>query len=364
MRQDKRPDPRPRHGFAAPRPIQGHALIVDDIEVERAWSIRHAALAPHDGWLYIAWTGGVSRVHLKGDGTADGAPERIASFSSGGSHWSRSIAFGADGAWSATLTQRGDGVHVALLDAREFLELAPAGLRAAIAHTARAGVHNVQRGMVSKLDDASRVELARALRGLGRHDEARAALDAVLRWTLDDNSSGKDAALQRWVKQVTLAVFDEGHHYVRAGLWGRAVDMMAHARLLLVTATPSRADATASCDACHTRHTFSAEEARQPQACQTCHMGFDHAQWEMMRIERTPNRGPAAARNTGVAMAAARFVAFLDSDDLWLPHHLERCVSALDRNPDVDWVYGACRLVDLTNGGEIQASSLDRKSVV
>jgi hypothetical protein len=38
---------------------------------------------------------------------------------------------------------------------------------------------------------------------------------------------------------------------------------------------------TASCDACHTRHTFSVQEARQPQACQTCHMGFDHPQWEM-----------------------------------------------------------------------------------
>ena len=37
----------------------------------------------------------------------------------------------------------------------------------------------------------------------------------------------------------------------------------------------------ASCDACHTRHTFSKKEAQQPQACQTCHMGFDHAQWEM-----------------------------------------------------------------------------------
>lgn len=37
----------------------------------------------------------------------------------------------------------------------------------------------------------------------------------------------------------------------------------------------------ASCDACHTRHTFSVEEARQPQACETCHMGFDHPQWEM-----------------------------------------------------------------------------------
>jgi hypothetical protein len=37
----------------------------------------------------------------------------------------------------------------------------------------------------------------------------------------------------------------------------------------------------ASCDACHTRHSFSVAEARSPQACQTCHMGFDHPQWEM-----------------------------------------------------------------------------------
>jgi hypothetical protein len=37
----------------------------------------------------------------------------------------------------------------------------------------------------------------------------------------------------------------------------------------------------ASCDACHTRHLFSKAEARQPEACKTCHMGFDHPQWEM-----------------------------------------------------------------------------------
>ncbi|MGB8930942.1 MAG: multiheme c-type cytochrome [Anaeromyxobacteraceae bacterium] len=37
----------------------------------------------------------------------------------------------------------------------------------------------------------------------------------------------------------------------------------------------------AGCDACHTRHLFSKAEARQPEACQTCHMGFDHPQWEM-----------------------------------------------------------------------------------
>jgi hydroxylamine dehydrogenase len=37
----------------------------------------------------------------------------------------------------------------------------------------------------------------------------------------------------------------------------------------------------ASCDSCHTRHSFSIAEAREPEACATCHMGFDHPQWEM-----------------------------------------------------------------------------------
>jgi hypothetical protein len=43
-------------------------------------------------------------------------------------------------------------------------------------------------------------------------------------------------------------------------------------------------------------------------------------------------------------------VAFYDSDDVWLPHHLADCVDALDRNPDVDWVYAACRVVDYASG--------------
>jgi hypothetical protein len=37
----------------------------------------------------------------------------------------------------------------------------------------------------------------------------------------------------------------------------------------------------ASCDACHSRHTFSVKEAKQPLVCQTCHMGYDTPQWEM-----------------------------------------------------------------------------------
>jgi len=36
-----------------------------------------------------------------------------------------------------------------------------------------------------------------------------------------------------------------------------------------------------SCDECHTRHAFSKKEAQSPYACQQCHMGYDHPQWEM-----------------------------------------------------------------------------------
>lgn len=36
-----------------------------------------------------------------------------------------------------------------------------------------------------------------------------------------------------------------------------------------------------SCDECHTRHAFSKIEASNPYACQQCHMGYDHPQWEM-----------------------------------------------------------------------------------
>ncbi len=34
------------------------------------------------------------------------------------------------------------------------------------------------------------------------------------------------------------------------------------------------------CDTCHTRHEFSAVEARKPETCSTCHNGVDHNEWE------------------------------------------------------------------------------------
>jgi len=56
------------------------------------------------------------------------------------------------------------------------------------------------------------------------------------------------------------------------------------------------------CDSCHTRHKFSVDEARSPLACNTCHMGFDHPQYEMwstskhgtiFQLEPTTGRAPS-----------------------------------------------------------------------
>ncbi len=44
------------------------------------------------------------------------------------------------------------------------------------------------------------------------------------------------------------------------------------------------------CDECHTRHTFSKQEARNPRACQQCHMGYDHPQWEMWQSAKHGTR--------------------------------------------------------------------------
>jgi hypothetical protein len=62
---------------------------------------------------------------------------------------------------------------------------------------------------------------------------------------------------------------------------------------------------SASCDSCHTRHTFSVAEAKSPQACETCHMGFDHPQWEMYSSSKHGVREDLKQRGILKAEAAA-----------------------------------------------------------
>jgi glycosyltransferase involved in cell wall biosynthesis len=60
---------------------------------------------------------------------------------------------------------------------------------------------------------------------------------------------------------------------------------------------------------------------------------------ERIRVINQTNRGASAARNAGVAQARGRYVAFLDSDDLWLPGKLNTMVASLERNPSASLAF-------------------------
>src|SRR2546423_9927935 len=64
------------------------------------------------------------------------------------------------------------------------------------------------------------------------------------------------------------------------------------------------------------------------------------APWrERIQVLSQANAGAGVARNRALAHAQGRYVAFLDSDDVWMPTFLEKQVGLLEARPECDLVW-------------------------
>lgn len=65
---------------------------------------------------------------------------------------------------------------------------------------------------------------------------------------------------------------------------------------------------------------------------------------DKISIIQQKNQGPAAARNTGIQAAKGQFIAFNDSDDIWLPGKLTAQITYLQQHPDTGLCYSGWKV--------------------
>jgi glycosyltransferase involved in cell wall biosynthesis len=76
-----------------------------------------------------------------------------------------------------------------------------------------------------------------------------------------------------------------------------------------------------------------------------------------IQVIRKSNGGLAAARNSGVAASRGQWIAFLDSDDCWLPEKLDRQLARAALDSNVGLVH--CGALEVDSEGQVVRERLD-----
>lgn len=78
-----------------------------------------------------------------------------------------------------------------------------------------------------------------------------------------------------------------------------------------------------------------------------------------IRYSRHSNRGQSLSLNVGLMMAAGAYVCILDSDDYYLPSHIESRLNYLKANPEIDFLHGG--IVVIGDEYTVDATNSSRK---
>lgn len=87
---------------------------------------------------------------------------------------------------------------------------------------------------------------------------------------------------------------------------------------------------------------------------------FGDERIRLIRMDR--NRGGNAARNEGVRAAEAPLIAFLDSDDRYLPHKLSTVVAEFEKRPELDLLVDS--FIKIQPPGSRKAEAVRRNPVI
>jgi len=74
---------------------------------------------------------------------------------------------------------------------------------------------------------------------------------------------------------------------------------------------------------------------------------------EKIKLVKQENKGAAGARNTGIKMAQAEYIALLDSDDTWVKEKIQNQIEILKQNKQIDAIGSAIDVYQLDTGEKI-----------